>query len=170
MPLPTATTHQDRLLTVNTETAPRLPTEMPGVTITPLFLDRENGIWVLFGRFEPGTVLPKHFHTGTVHFYTTRGMWQYAEYPEDPQTAGSYLYEPGGSVHTFKVPADASDAAEGIMVVHGANINFVGEEYHSIMDAGAIEASILGAVAAGMIPMPRYIRPNGGADFSAPAT
>ncbi|AOZ01573.1 2,4'-dihydroxyacetophenone dioxygenase [Cupriavidus sp. USMAHM13] len=166
MTLPEATTHQDRLLTLNVETAPRLPTEVPGVTITPLFLDRENGVWVLYGCFAPGTVLPTHFHTGTVHFYTTKGRWNYVEYPGDPQTAGSYLYEPGGSIHTFSVPAEASEAAEGIMVVHGANINFVGGEYHSIMDAGAIESAILGAVQAGMMPMPRYIRPRGGAEFS----
>ncbi|NOV26507.1 2,4'-dihydroxyacetophenone dioxygenase [Cupriavidus necator] len=168
MALPAVTTHQDRLLTLNTETAARLPTEVPGVTFTPLFLDPEHGIWVLYGRFEPGTVLPRHFHTGTVHFYTTRGMWQYAEYPEDPQSAGSYLYEPGGSIHTFTVPADASEAAEGFMVVHGANVNFAGDDYHSIMDAGAIETAILGAVGAGLMPMPCYIRPNGGASFSVP--
>lgn len=167
MALPDVFTHQDRLLTVNTNGEPRLPTEVEGVTITPLFLDREHGVWVLYGRFEPGVVLPTHFHTGTVHFYTTKGVWNYLEYPDDPQTAGSYLYEPGGSIHTFSVPADASEAAEGFMVVYGANINFVDGNYRSIMDAGAIEESILGAVKMGMIPMPRYIRPKGGAEFSA---
>ena len=151
MALPEVTTHQDRLLTVNVNEVGCLPTEMPGVTITPLFLDRENGVWVLYGKFEPGTVLPTHFHTGTVHFYTTKGAWNYLEYPQDPQTAGSYLYEPGGSIHTFSVPADAK----------GLN-----GEYHSIMDAGAIEAAVLGAVKAGAIPMPKYIRPKGGAEFS----
>lgn len=166
MALPEVTTHQDRLLTVNINEVGGLPTEMPGVTITPLFLDRENGVWVLYGRFEPGTVLPTHFHTGTVHFYTTKGQWNYVEYPHDPQTAGSYLYEPGGSMHTFSVPADAKEAAEGVMVVYGANINFVNGEYHSIMDAGAIEAAVLGAVKMGAIPMPKYIRPKGGAEFS----
>ncbi|WP_454736089.1 2,4'-dihydroxyacetophenone dioxygenase family protein [Cupriavidus necator] len=166
MALPDVTTHQDRLLSLNINEVPRLPTEAPGVTITPLFLDRERGIWVLYGKFEPGTVLPTHFHTGTVHFYTTKGMWTYAEYPGDPQTAGSYLYEPGGSIHTFTVPSDATEAAEGFMVVYGANINFVDGEYHSIMDAGAIEAAIIGAVKMGMMPMPRYIRPKGGAEFS----
>jgi len=166
MALPNVITHQDRLLTININESLRLPTEVPGVTITPLFLDREHGIWVLYGRFEPGTILPTHFHTGTVHFYTTRGMWRYAEYPDDPQTAGSYLYEPGGSIHTFTVPADATEAAEGFMVVYGANINFVNGQYHDIMDAGAIEGAILSAVQMGVIPMPRYIRPKGGAGFS----
>ena len=166
MPLPQATTHQEHLLTINTAEVPRLPTDVPGTTITPLFLDRENGVWVLYGRFEPGTVLPTHFHTGTVHFYTTRGMWHYAEYPDDPQTAGSYLYEPGGSMHTFMVPADASEPAEGLMVVYGANINFVNGDYHSIMDAGAIE-EVLAAVKLGAMPMPKYIRPKGGAEFAS---
>lgn len=166
MALPEVTTHQDRLLTVNVNVEPALPTESEGVTITPLFLDREHGIWVLYGRFEPGTRLPTHFHTGTVHFFTTRGTWNYLEYPQDPQTAGSYLYEPGGSVHTFAVPSDASEAAEGFMVVYGANINFVESEYRGIMDAGAIEESILKAVRAGMMEMPAYIRPAGGAKFS----
>lgn len=34
------------------------------------------------------------------------------------------------------------------------------------MDAGAIEQSILDAVKADIMPMPKYIRPNGGAGFS----
>lgn len=160
MALPGTLTKQDRLLTVNVNEEPRLPTASPGTTITPLFLDREHGVWVLYGRFEPGTTLPTHFHTGTVHFFTTKGRWNYLEHAADPQTAGSYLYEPGGSVHTFTVPADATEAAEGFMVVYGANINFVDGEYRDILDAGAIEEGILQAVAAGLMPMPRFIRPG----------
>jgi hypothetical protein len=105
-----------------------------------------------------------------VHFYTTRGMWNYAEYPGDPQTAGSYLYEPGGSMHTFMVPADASEPAEGLMVVYGANINFVNGEYHSIMDAGAIEETLLAAVRLGAMQMPKYIRPKAVRNLPAPGS
>lgn len=167
MPLPSAVNSQDRLLTLNINDLPELPSELPGTWVRPLYLDRENGTWVLYARFEPGTVLPTHFHTGTVHFFTTKGRWNYAEHAGDPQTAGSYLFEPGGSVHTFTVPADAEEAAEGFMVVHGANVNFVNGEYHSMMDTCAIEDSILAAVKAGIIGMPRYIRPKGGAEFTA---
>jgi 2,4'-dihydroxyacetophenone dioxygenase len=71
MALREVTTHQDRLLTININDA--TPPAMDGVSLTPLFLDRENGVWVLYGKFAPGTVLPTHFHTGTVHFFTTKG-------------------------------------------------------------------------------------------------
>ncbi len=167
MPLPQVVTHQDRLLSVNINESHEFPGSEPGSTIIPLFLDRENGVWVLYGKFEPGTTLPPHFHTGTVHFFTTKGQWNYVEYPEDPQTAGSYLYEPGGSVHTFSVPADATEAAEGFMVVYGANVIFSEGEFQSVRDAGAIEEGILAAARKAGIPVPRYIRPKGGAEFSA---
>lgn len=171
MPLPKVVHGQSRLLTVNVNDSQGVPMRDPGVTLTPLFLDRENGVWVLYAKFEPGARLPTHFHTGTVHFFTTKGSWGYLEHAEDPQTAGSYLYEPGGAVHTFTVPADAKEAAEGFMVVHGANINFVDGEYQNIVDAGALEDGIFKAAMFHGIPMPRYIRPRGGAEFAtAPAT
>lgn len=167
MALPKVVTHQDRLLSVNIHDSHEFPGSEPGSTIIPLFLDRENGIWVLYGKFEPGTRLPAHFHTGTVHFFTTKGQWNYVEYPEDPQTAGSYLYEPGGSVHTFSVPADAKEAAEGFMVVYGANVIFDEEgQFQSVRDAGAIEEGILAAARKAGLPIPRYIRPKGGAEIT----
>ncbi|WP_374575283.1 2,4'-dihydroxyacetophenone dioxygenase family protein [Phenylobacterium sp.] len=164
MALPQTTTHQDRLLTVNIADTPASPGE---VNLTPLFLDRENGVWVLYGKFAPGTVLPKHFHTGVVHFFTTKGRWNYAEYPDDPQTAGSYLFEPAGSIHTFTVPADAPEPAEGFMVVYGANVNFEGEEFQDITDAGSLEDMFQAAAQAGLMAPPVYIRPGpGGAGLS----
>ncbi|AVA34360.1 ChrR-like protein with cupin domain [Cupriavidus metallidurans] len=166
MPLPNVVTHQDRLLSVNINDSREFPGSEPGSTIIPLFLDRENGVWVLYGKFDPGTTLPPHFHTGTVHFFTTKGQWNYVEYPEDSQTAGSYLYEPGGSVHTFSVPADAKEPAEGFMVVYGANVIFSEGEFQSVRDAGAIEEGILAAARKAGVPVPRYIRPKGGAEFS----
>jgi 2,4'-dihydroxyacetophenone dioxygenase len=161
MTTPTSITHQHELLTVNIQDMSYLPGAAPGSEIIPLFLDRENGIWVLYGKFAPGTKLPKHFHTGTVHFYTTKGQWNYIEYPQHPQTAGSYLYEPGGSIHTFSVPDDAREPAEGFMVVYGANVNFEGDKFIGIRDAGAIEDGILKYVGDKNLPIPGYISPNG---------
>lgn len=163
MTLPAATTHQDRLLTVNIHDEPIMP---GGVSLTPLFLDPENGVWVMYGRFAPGTVLPTHYHTGTVHFFTTKGTWNYIEYPDDAQTAGSYLYEPGGSIHTFSVPADATEPAEGFFVVNGANLNFLDGVYQDITDAVSLEAMVKAIAASGAMPMPRYIRPAAGAAYS----
>jgi 2,4'-dihydroxyacetophenone dioxygenase len=157
MALREVTTHQDRLLTININDA--TPPAMDGVSLTPLFLDRENGVWVLYGKFAPGTVLPTHFHTGTVHFFTTKGRWNYREYPNDLQTAGSYLYEPGGSVHTFTVPDDATEDAEGFMVVKGANVNFVDGVYQNITDAGSLEEMFLSFAKATGSPL-NFIRPG----------
>lgn len=160
MTLPSSITAQDELLTVNIHDATFIPGAAPGYEIIPLFLDRENGVWVLYGKFAPGTTLPTHFHTGTVHFFTTKGEWNYKEYPQNPQTEGSYLYEPAGSIHTFSVPADAKAAAEGFMVVHGANVNFDGEKFLGIRDASAIEDGILDHVRERSLPMPAYISPR----------
>ncbi len=169
MVLPSPITHQDRLLTIDTNNEPCIDigAAVPGVHLTPLFLDSENGVWVMLGRFEPGTQVPMHFHTGAVHFFTTKGEWNYLEYPNDVQKAGSYLYEPGGSIHTFSVPADASEPAEGFMVVCGANVNFTAEgEFVNVMDAGWLERTVLDCAKAQGKPALRYIRP-GPAAFTA---
>ncbi|MEM1152535.1 MAG: 2,4'-dihydroxyacetophenone dioxygenase family protein [Pseudomonadota bacterium] len=142
MALPETLTHQDHLLSIDTGENGFLESLLaPGVKISPLFLDPHNGVWVLRVKFAPGVTLPLHFHTGTVHFYTMSGCWYYSEYPDERQTAGCYLYEPGGSVHQFNTPADNTEDTDTFMVVSGANINFAVEngEYINTMDAGAIK-------------------------------
>ncbi|MDE2442012.1 MAG: 2,4'-dihydroxyacetophenone dioxygenase family protein [Betaproteobacteria bacterium] len=154
---------QDRLLTNNRHKDGEIKNMLPGVHITPCFLDPEAGIWVLYGRFEPGTILPKHFHTGTVHFYTTAGSWSYVEYPDDVQTEGSYLYEPAGSIHTFQT----QEGSEGFMVVHGANVNFADDgSLINIQDTGWIEETLHAVAKATGQKMPRYIRPGGPAKMT----
>ncbi len=91
MALPDPINHQQFLLTLNTSELPVVKDALPGVDIWPLFLDAENGTWVIRAHFQPGITLPCHFHTGTVHFYTLSGCWYYLEYPDQKQTAGSYL-------------------------------------------------------------------------------
>lgn len=164
MNIPAMINHQDRLLTNNRHRDGEVKNILPGVHITPCFLDAENGLWVIYARFDAGTILPKHFHTGTVHFYTTAGSWNYVEYPEDVQTEGSYLYEPGGSIHTFST----KEGTEGFMVVAGANVNFTDDgEFLSIMDAGWIEQTLLAVAKESGQAVPRYLRPGAAAGFSA---
>ena len=159
--------HQDLLLTLDTSKLPVVKNALPGVDIYPLFLDAENGLWVVRALFKPGVTLPRHFHTGTVHFYTLSGCWYYLEYPDQKQTAGSYLYETGGSIHTFHTPEDNEGDTDGFMVVAGANINFDADgNYVNTMDAGWIEQAIVEAAKAQGIGMPRFIKPQGGAGFS----
>jgi len=142
MPLPQAITHQDRLLTVDTNRGKFLEGLLhPGIKAYPLFLDPQNGVWVLRVKFAPGVTLPLHFHTGTVHIYTMSGAWYYTEYPDQVQKAGDYLYEPGGSVHQFNTSASNTEDTDTFMIVTGANINFGTDgAFLGIMDAGMIKA------------------------------
>jgi 2,4'-dihydroxyacetophenone dioxygenase len=73
-----------------------------GVTFQLLHADIEAGLWVVRVRAEPGATIQRHKHTGEVFAFTLQGSWKYLEYPE-VNTAGSYLYEPAGSVHTLHV-------------------------------------------------------------------
>jgi quercetin dioxygenase-like cupin family protein len=108
----------------------------PGVHLQPLRLDLEAGVWVVLGTFAPGAEVPLHYHTGPAEVYTLQGRWHYKEYPDQPQTAGSYLYEPGGSVHTLEVDADNTDDTIMFIRVTGSNINFTDDgNFHSILDA-----------------------------------
>lgn len=59
MSLPEAFTHQDKLLTVDTNLSKFLEGLLhPGIKAHPLFLDPYNGAWVLRVRFAPGVTLP----------------------------------------------------------------------------------------------------------------
>lgn len=161
-----ATSKQENLLYINVNEEYAIPNLLPNLSVVPLFLDRQAGIWVIFVKFDPGCMLPTHFHTGVVQAYTIKGQWWYLEHPDDVQGPGSYLYEPGGSVHSLQVPADQEGTTDVFFVVSGANVNFVGDDFMGIMDAGWIEDTILGAVKDGKAPMPRYLRPAGGTEFS----
>ena len=104
-PLPCVAVPQGELLTVNENNIPLLRDSLaPGVHVKPLRLDLGAGCWVVLATFSPGAQVPLHYHTGIAEVYTLSGRWHYAEYSDQPQTAGSYLFEPAGSVHTFITP------------------------------------------------------------------
>jgi len=141
--IPETFTHQDKLLCIDTSVGKFIEGLLhPAIKAYPLFLDPHNGVWVLRVKFGPGITLPLHFHTGTVHLYTMSGCWYYTEYPDQKQTAGCYLYEPGGSIHQFNTPADNTEDTDTFMIVTGANINYDMDsgQYMNIMDAGMIRA------------------------------
>ncbi len=162
MTLPTTITVQDKLLTIDTNTAPILKDViLPGIQVQPLYLNAEEGIWVLRVLFPPGITLPKHFHTGTVHLWTISGAWHYVEYPDQPQTAGCYLYEPGGSIHTFHTPETNTELTDTFMVVTGSNVNYDEDgNLVGIMDAGWIADAVNTAAAEQGVGKAHYIRGN----------
>lgn len=99
--------------------------------------------WTGRQRFEPGTRLLRHRHTGPVMVVTTAGRWRYLEYPE-VNTAGSYLFEPAGSVHTFDVPADNTETTEIWFSINGANLNLDADDnVVSVFDAFSVRAYYL---------------------------
>ena len=152
------------LLTVNIDQIPLLKDAMgPGIHIKPLRLDPEKGQVVLMATMAPGCPLPIHYHTGTAEVWTISGCWSYPEYPDQPQTAGSYLYEPGGSVHTFYSPEDNTEDTVALLWIEGAQIRFNQDgTFHSITDSTSIQhVTETVAAARGPGPVP-YIR--GGAD------
>ena len=163
MPLPSLVASHKHLLTLNSKELPlykdALP-GVPGVDVQPLMLDPHNGVWVVRAVIHPGVTLPTHFHTGSVHLWTLSGSWHYLEYPDQPQTAGSYLYEPGSSVHTLSTPKDNKEPTEMVMVVTGSNVNFDADgNYLGLLDANSIIQMIDGLIRERGLKPARYIRP-----------
>ena len=139
-PLPVVSLPQGRLLTVNESDVPLIENSLgEGIHFKPLRLDLEGNEWVVLATFAPGAEIQIHYHTGPAEVYTLSGRWMYKEYQDQPQTAGSYLYEPGGSVHTFFAPADNTEDTVIFVRVAGSNINFNEDgTFHSILDAISI--------------------------------
>jgi quercetin dioxygenase-like cupin family protein len=166
--LPLVALPQGELLSVNDTGVPLFRDALgEGVHFKPLRLDLEAGCWVVLAVLSPGAQLPVHYHTGTAEAYTISGRWYYLEYPDQPQTAGSYLYEPGGSVHTFVCPESNTEDTVIFVRVEGANINFTEDgQFHSVLDAVTIRHLVSNmAEAQGMGPVD-YIG-GGAAGFTA---
>src|SRR3954464_6181471 len=108
-----------------------------GVTFQLNQVNIEAGFFVVRLRGEPGRTIQRHKHTGEIFAFTFAGSWRYLEYPEI-NTAGSYLYEPAGSVHTLHFPETNTEVADVSFVLHGANLNLDSEgNVESVLDASA---------------------------------
>jgi len=109
-----------------------------GVVFQLLHADVEAGLWVIRVRFQPGITIQRHKHTGEVFAFTVKGSWNYLEYPEI-NTAGSYLFEPAGSIHTLHVPASNTEVTDVWFAIRGANLNLdEQDDVESVLDAGAV--------------------------------
>ena len=93
-----------------------------GVELKVLRVDEPAGRWVVRNRFQPGVTVQRHLHTGPVHGFTIAGRWTYPEYGEY-YTAGSFIMEPAGSIHTLVVPEDNDEITDVIFDMEGANLN-----------------------------------------------
>ena len=80
--------------------------------------DVEGGVYAMAGKMSAGLLVGTHRHNGAVHMFTLSGAWRYLEHPY-MNRAGSYLYEPPGSVHTLSVPEDNTELTETLTVLYG---------------------------------------------------
>ncbi len=100
----------------------------------------KEGLWIVRVRFAAGTRVQTHRHTGPVYAYTSTGSWHYAE-SEYVNQAGSFLYEPAGSVHTLLVPETNTELTDVWFQIYGANLNLDEDgEVSSVTDATSILA------------------------------
>ena len=128
-----------------------------GTHLQLLQVNVEAGLWVIRTKFEPGVTIQTHKHTGEVFAFTLSGSWKYVEYPEI-NVAGSYLYEPAGSVHTLTVP-EANDGMTDVwFAIYGANLNLDADgNVESVVDALLIRDSYFALCEANGLPRPDVI-------------
>jgi hypothetical protein len=110
-----------------------------GTGMQLLQVDLSVGVWVVRSRFPAGTTQLTHKHTGHVYAFTLAGSWYYLESPDAVNTAGSYLFEPAGSVHTLHVPETNTRDTEVWFTIHGALLNLDATgAIESVSDAHAV--------------------------------
>ncbi len=91
-----------------------------------------ENLWIIENLFQAGYEVDTHRHTGPVFGYTTSGAWKYKEY-DYVNRAGSFLYEPAGSVHTLQC---IEDDTRVWFQMYGANVNLDAEgNVTSVIDA-----------------------------------
>ena len=90
-----------------------------GNQLRVLQVKEEEGLWIIENIFQKGFEVETHRHTGPVWGYTVSGGWKYKEY-DYVNRAGSFLYEPAGSVHTLQC---VEDDTRVWFHMYGCNLN-----------------------------------------------
>ncbi len=104
-----------------------------------LQVDLATGVWIVRSLFPAGVTVQTHRHTGHVYAFTRAGSWRYLEGPGALNVAGSYLFEPAGSVHTLHVPAGNEGDTDVSFVIHGAILNLTPDgDVDEVIDAASV--------------------------------
>lgn len=125
-------------------------------------IDEQSGIFVMHSRSEPGYLGRLHRHVGDVFAVTVSGAWKYLEHPEINK-AGSYLYEPDQSFHTFKCLDENTELTEFWAIVQGG-LEYIDDEGNvlSWLDAAAARKLYEDACNKQSLPVPD---PLGAVDY-----
>jgi quercetin dioxygenase-like cupin family protein len=135
------------------ETIPWIDTGA-GIELKVLLVREKEGLWIIRNRFQPGVRVPTHRHTGPVFGYTVAGAWRYEEY-DYVNRAGSFLYEPAGSVHTLKVPDTNRETTDVWFQMYGCNLNLDADgKVEAVIDGKLVLGFYLGACEAKGLPRP----------------
>ena len=155
---PTTTTDQgDGTSVCRTEDVP-WALLAPGIEMKVLRVGEDTGRYTLMNRFAPGTVLPRHYHHGEVHAWTIAGTWGYLEY-DWTASAGDYIYEPSGSVHTLAVPEGGGPATIQFVIDKGLDfLDDDGNVFH-VENAETITQLYVDTLAAAGIERPAGMLP-----------
>ena len=97
-----------------------------GNMLKVLQVRESEGLWIIENIFQAGFEVETHRHTGPVYGYTQSGAWKYKEY-DYVNRAGSFLYEPAGSIHTLTC---IEDNTRVWFQMYGVNINLDDDRQH----------------------------------------
>ncbi len=125
-----------------------------GSKLKVLQVKATEGLWIVQNIFQAGYTVPTHRHTGPVWGYTISGAWHYKEY-EYVNRAGSFLYEPAGSVHTLECVADDTRVW---FQMYGANLNLDADgNVDSVSDGAGTLAAYYTMCEAQGLPRPNVL-------------
>jgi 2,4'-dihydroxyacetophenone dioxygenase len=125
-----------------------------GSKLKVLQVKATEGLWIVQNIFSAGYTVPTHRHTGPVWGYTISGAWRYKEY-EYVNRAGSFLYEPAGSVHTLEAVEDDTNVW---FQMYGANLNLDAEgNIESVFDGPGTLAAYYALCEAAGLPRPNVL-------------
>lgn len=111
-------------------------------------------LWIVENVFRAGYEVNRHKHTGPVYAYTTSGAWRYKEYSY-VNRAGSFLYEPAGSIHTLQVLEDDTHVW---FQIYGSNLNIDADgNIESVYDGASTLANYLSLCSAAGLPRPNVL-------------
>jgi quercetin dioxygenase-like cupin family protein len=125
-----------------------------GNKLKVIMVDEGQGLWIVENIFQSGFEVIAHKHTGPVYGYTVSGAWKYKEY-DYVNRAGSFLFEPAGSVHTLTC---IEDNTQVWFQMYGCNLNLDADgNIESVTDGAGTLAAYYALCEAEGLPRPSVV-------------
>jgi quercetin dioxygenase-like cupin family protein len=96
-------------------TLPWVP-QADGVWFKPLRISPSTGTWTNLLKVARAGIISRHRHPSPVEAWVLQGSWRYLEHPWTA-TAGCYVYEPAGDVHTLVTEGESEMVT--LFAMHG---------------------------------------------------